>query len=452
MSTMELREYIDQELQANPVLEECRRMDEYDLDNAVTEEYDEPAVHVELYDNSELDSYERYNYRENNRTDADSISIAERYMKHEDSLNDHLMGQLNTSKAEPGVARIGEYIINSLGADGYLRSTWDEITEDCSGCSSEDIELAIELVQSFDPAGVCARSIEECLILQLARYGELNEIYSSIINRHLEDIANNRIQAIASDLGISRKDAQTACDRVRRLEPKPGNRFSDKQAINYVIPDVIVEWNGSNCESQINSGIVPDLEINGEYLTMAESADTDSKARDYLKNKVNEARNLMVGINKRNDTLVRITQAIIEYQDEFFKPESRLLKPLTMQKMAEDLGCHVSTVSRAIDGKYMQCNGKIYALRYFFGSGLTAASGVPGVGDGTRGSFDGEISVNTVKERIREIVGGEDKSKPMSDQKITEMLAGEGIDISRRTVAKYREGIGIPSTSKRKRY
>ena len=260
-----------------------------------------------------------------------------------------------------------------------------------------------------------------------------------IIGKHLEDIANNRLSAVAKDTGMTVLEVQEAADIIRTLEPKPGRQFASEMETKYIIPDVIVEKIEDDYVVIINESSTPHLTVSSYYRNLLGQAEKDKQLADYLSERVNSANWLIRSIEQRKQTIFNVVSSVVKHQREFFDNGSKYLKTLTLKDIAEELGIHESTVSRSINGKYLQCPRGVYEIKYFFSAGVSDQ-----VGEG--------VSSNSIKEFMKEIIDGEDKHRPYSDQTIVKILEDKGFNISRRTVAKYRDELGILSSSKRKRY
>ncbi|MFQ8602269.1 MAG: RNA polymerase factor sigma-54, partial [Anaerovoracaceae bacterium] len=279
----------------------------------------------------------------------------------------------------------------------------------------------------------------ECLLIQLKMRGQLTEIFERVVREHLEDLAENRLSVIAKDMGISTADVQNMSDVIRSLEPKPGRQFASQIETKYIVPDVIVEKVDDDYVVNINDSSTPHLMVSSYYRSLLNSAESDDKLSKYLSDRINSALWLIKSIEQRKQTIYNVVTAVVKYQKEFFDKGSKFLKTLTLKDIAEEVGIHESTVSRSINGKYMQSPRGVFEIKYFFSAGVV----------GSRGEG---ISSNSIKEFIREIVDREDPKAPYSDQDMSELLKEKGINISRRTVAKYRDEMNILSSSKRKRY
>ncbi len=364
------------------------------------------------------------------------------------SLEEHLLQQLHLSREEPRLKELAEVIVGSLDVDGYLKvplmdlfyKTSDGIRQELvpGGATEEEAEFSLELVQSFDPAGVGARNMQECLILQLRRLTEDTEFEEQLIEKHMDDLGHNRLPKIAKDMGVSVDRIKEGLAHIAHLNPKPGRGFGGTRP-QYVVPDVHVEEIDNQFVIRINEHFLPTLRISGDSLQLLKKEAKDAAVRDYIMGKLGSAVWLMESVIQRRNTLYRITQQIVDIQKDFFEHGPSHLKPLMMQEVAERIGMHVSTVSRALAGKYIQTPQGLFPMKYFFTGGFSTQ--------------DGEAESNrAIMLKIQEMVKGEDKHNPLSDQEIVARLQSDGVDIARRTVAKYREKLNIPSSRQRKEY
>lgn len=355
-----------------------------------------------------------------------------------DTLYEHLERQLGYVKGFSTQQRkIALFLIGNLDEKGYLEISLEEAASQL-GVSVLEIEDVLAVLQHFDPAGVAARSLEECLLLQLEHLALDDEKIVQVVRYHLQDLADNRYQRIADKIGCTPQDVQAMADLVRTLNPRPGAAFSRSET-RYVIPDVTVEKVGSEYVVLVNDVATPRLRINSFYEKMLKQQKSQEEAKQFIHDKLNAAMWLAKSLEQRRLTLMRVTQAIVEMQRDFFDRGVHYLRPLTQKEIAERVGLHESTISRATSNKYVQTPRGIFELKYFFTSALSTASGE-------------SASSESVKRRIKALIEQEDRKSPLSDQKLSEMLLAEGIEISRRTVAKYREEMLIPSSAKRKRF
>lgn len=426
-NNQELNEYIDKELLENPILES-----EYHKESDT--EIDIDSLRDQLIQADE--NVEAYKQWESHST-SDEYSY-ENFVAFNYTLTEFLIEQLHFSSLKGQDAEIGRYIIENIDDNGYLSMSLEEI------CSVLDVDLdscerVLDLIHTFEPSGVGARDLNECLIIQLASLGELTDEIEFIISNRLKDLADNKYALISKEVGISIAEVQGIADLIRTLEPKPGRGFDSDNSIKYIIPDIYVEETNGEYVVSANDGSTPSLHISSYYNSLTEEAKSDKELSNYLNNRFNSAMWLMKSIEQRKKTIYNVASAIVQFQNEFFAKGERFLKPLTLKQIAETVGVHESTVSRAINGKYMQCPRGVFELKYFFTGGILNEDG-------------SGVSSNSIKSMIKEFVDAEDDKKPLSDSKISEMLHEKGIDISRRTVAKYRDDIGILPSSKRRRF
>jgi RNA polymerase sigma-54 factor len=441
-NNVELMEFIYKQLEVNPFLES--------LDNKNHEtssgEDNEQSISYETNDsNDEIDwkeiteKYDDLSYKAYEKNiDNDDKQSFESYTSKKMSLKDHLMVQLGVSVATNKEKRIGEFIIESLDNKGYLGCSLQDISlllnEDVV-----DVERVLRLIQTFDPVGVAARNLSECLMIQLKEKGIQDKNAYIIAEHYLEDIATNKVQKIAKELKISVTRVQSICDIIKMLEPKPSRGFIvDSDNIRYIVPDVTIEKINGEYVITVNDNNLPTLTISSYYKSMINTID-DKEANKFLSDKLNSSLWLIKSIEQRRMTLYKVTESILKFQRKFFDEGKTALKPLVLKDVADDIGVHESTVSRATNGKYVQTPRGLFELKYFFASSISEADG-------------DAISSTSVKTHIQKLIDEENPQKPLSDQKIAEVLGKEGINISRRTVAKYRDEMRIPSSSMRRRY
>lgn len=455
-NTQELESFIDEQLLVNPLLD-VNSPNAVDNDNNEKKEYDndekqtfdnepnEPTEPNEHNTSEDMDwkeyfkEYDDISYKQKEYSDESKETSYEQYVSTDITLSEHLMFQLQFIMEEDKyLKKIGRYIIESLDPNGYMTLTIDEIAEKFKVDASK-VEHVLSTIQSFEPSGIGARNIQECLIIQM-RHSKIEDSYlEEIINNHLNDIADNRLNVISKALNIPVEEVQRYADVIRKFEPKPGRQFSSQDDIKYVVPDVTIEKIDGKYVIIVNDATAPRLFINSYYRRMLLDSEKESHLSKYLTGKLNSALWLVKSIEQRRQTIYNVVKTIVDYQYEFFEHGKKYLVPMTLKQVAEEVGIHESTVSRAINGKYIQCPGGIYEIKYFFSSGVTYAHGQG-------------VASESIKTMIKEMLDEEDVKKPLSDQLITEMLNDKGIDISRRTVAKYREEMNIPSSSKRRRY
>ena len=440
----ELESYVQDQILTNPVLEQEM---EHEGDQPLHEEDRTEEAEPARSEPQDWEEYIRGSYEEGRdgqwdrqwiERQDDSADFYERYVASDLTLPEHLLSQLQMAGRPEHETRIARYIIESLDENGYLTVSTEEIAEALQA-DRQSVESALRLVQGMDPAGVGARDLRECLLIQLETLGLMTETFRVLVTEHLKDLAGNRLSLIAKTVGVSTEEVQRMVDVIRTLEPKPGRQFTSGEETKYIIPDVIVEKTEDGFSVTVNNSNTPQLRVSSYYRKLLHQAKDDDQLAGYLSERVNSALWLIRSIDQRKQTIYNVTEAIVRHQQEFFERGSKYMKTLTLREVAEDVGIHESTVSRSINGKYLQCSYGIYELRHFFSAGVKAGSG------------EG-VSSSSVKEFIREIVESEDPKKPFSDQAIVGQLSEKGFEISRRTVAKYRDEMNIPSSSRRKRY
>ncbi|MDU4882422.1 RNA polymerase factor sigma-54 [uncultured Clostridium sp.] len=425
MSAYELREYIDKKFEENPVLE-----GELDL-----------VESKEKTDNSQLYKYlediysENYNYQYNNE---DDVSIFN-FIANKKSLKDYLYEQLGEVKSDIKIKKIVSYMIESLDSRGYLENTLEEICDDL-GVNKEVGKDALKILQSLEPCGIGARNIKECLLIQLKNKGILDEIIKEIILKYLEYMADCKYNYIAKELKITPKEVQAYGDIIKTLEPKPARGYYTGEEIKFIIPDAYIVKIRDEYSVIMNKDIIPNITINNLYKQEILNG-KDKREVEYVKEKVNDAISLITDIEQRNNTILKLLECIVKKQKAYFENGQEYLKPMTMRELANEMCLHESTVSRAIKDKYILTSRGTIKIKDLFCNRIIS-SGIEGE----------DVSTNTIKNKIKQLIKLENKSKPLSDQAICDLLNKEDIAISRRTVAKYREELDIKSSTKRKRF
>jgi RNA polymerase sigma-54 factor len=429
LSALDLVEYLNQQMNENPVIEP--------LDN-------EPNSHAEVPPErngpAEMDWKEYFRDHQeypktNGKTNENGSNPLDWVVKNEASLEKQLIEQLSyLKKLDQGIKRIAKYIIGNLNDKGYLDLALEQIAATLKS-HHEDVEQALLVVQGLEPHGVGARSLKECLAIQLEYSGLKESLMFQIVENHLTDLAEGKINKIANEQQVSLRAVQDAIDHIRTLDPRPGSSYH-REEVRYIVPDVTVEKVEGNYVIFVNDSVTPRLSINRFYEQLLQQ---ETEAKKYIQEKMNSALWLIRSIEQRRMTLYRVTEAIVEEQREFFEQGIDFLKPMTLKEIAEIVGLHESTISRATNNKYVQTPRGTYELKYFFTSGLSTSSGEA-------------TSSESVKKQLKKIIQQEDRKKPLSDQHLADILNDQGICISRRTVAKYREELGIGSSAKRKRY
>ena len=429
LSSLELAEMVEQELLENPVLEtEEKPAAEPVQEDAADERIKEYFDWADYFDDGTDTGYSP-------RSDDDKPSFTA-FVSAAATLQEHLEFQLHLTLLDDAAQAVGRYLIGCIDDNGYLCGTVAEAATSL-GISEQTVTGVLKVLQTFDPPGVAARDLRECLLIQAEQKEITDPLVLAIIDRYLDEVGAGHYKIIADKLGCTPHDVQEAVDFIRTLDPKPGRAFDGGEQPCYIIPDVTIERVLNNYIIIINDHNVPHLTINPYYRRIVR--DADSEAKKFVEGRINSAIWLIKSIEQRRRTLYNVVETIIDLQRDFFDHGPKMLRPLTMKRVADRLGIHESTVSRAIANKYADTPHGLFSLRAFFSAGLQSA--------------DGEaLSAATVKRQIKELVSGEDSTQPLSDQALTEILAGRGVTVSRRTVAKYREELGIQASSKRKRY
>jgi RNA polymerase sigma-54 factor len=353
------------------------------------------------------------------------------------SLTEDLIEQLRTGDAGPRTQEIATVIIGNISDTGYLRADEAEVCQ-VAGCSEEEFAEALDLVQSFEPAGIGARDLRECLMLQLQREDKADSLAYKVADEHLADVGRNRIPDVCRKLGVTTAQLYEALDDIKQLQPRPGNALpSDTD--EYVIPEVIIEKQHDEYSVTLNRDCMPKLRISERYMAILEDPETPKDVRNYIKERISSGNLLMNSVSQRQETILKIAQIIAKRQIDYFEEGEQSLRPMTMGQVADEIGVHETTVGRAIANKYLQSPRGLVPMRQFFSTGYHCESGE-------------DLSARSIQAKIETLIGNEDSSKPLSDQKIVTLLAKDGLKVARRTVAKYREGLGIPSSHLRKSF
>jgi RNA polymerase sigma-54 factor len=454
LSKLELQEVLNQELLENPLLEESAEETKQEEAEAETQESksdaEEEAKKVEeKKDDKEKDSFEEidydayfqdyieYGYNPRGMGEEHDEFPIENTLTRPPNLTDHLTWQLSMSDASPLVKEIGAFIIGNIDEDGYLRASNDEIVSSGNYEMSE-VEKAVTAIQSLDPIGVGARDLRECLLLQL-EFLEIDVPYvEEIIRDHWDEFMQRKFVQISKALSIDMKTLEGIVEVIKHLDPKPGRKYSNERAI-YVEPDVYVQKVGDEYVIVLNEDGMPKLRINGSYRAMLNSMDSkqDGETVNYIKDKIRSAVWLIKSLDQRQRTIYKVAESIVKHQREFLERGIDFLRPLVLRDVADDIQMHESTVSRVVSNKYMHTPRGLFLMKYFFHSGIDSDTGE-------------DISSLTVKKKIQSYIDAEDPRKPLSDSKIMKILNDEGINIARRTVAKYRDELNIPSSTDRK--
>ena len=433
MSLHDLREYIDNEYSENPVLELNEEVISYD-DPQINEEmniedkYDHKKIVDELYS----DNYKDRSEKSYSGEDVSPLNFIEKKV----SLKDYLQEQLVEVNIDQYMLTICKYIVESLDNRGYLEISIEELAEELN-ISKDVVGKALKVVQSLEPYGIGARNIKECLLIQSLKLNILDNIIEKIILNHLENVAENKYELVGKDLNISPREAQRYGDLIKKLEPKPSRGFYTGEEVNYIIPDAEIKNIDGEFFILMNESVLPRLMISKTYKDVLQNNE-DSKTNDYVKDKINQALFLIKSIEQRKNTLHKVLECVISKQEEFFKFGKQYIKPLILKEVSEVIGVHDSTVSRAIKDKYVLTSYGTIKIKDLFASGISSNN-------------DDDTSTIKIKNEIKKIINEENKGKPLSDQILSSMLADKDMNISRRTVAKYREELGIKASSMRKR-
>ena len=445
LSSLELENYIDQQLEENPLLE--LRDDQPETQNEPTETKEtEAPADKEQGEEHDIDWKEYFHDssdigmpRQERNRDKESYTF-ESFVSQPPTLGEHLSFQLQMADVDDKGMDIGEYVIGNIDHNGYLQVSPEDMAEHLLVPVSEVLDV-LKVIHSFDPPGVGASTLQECLILQVHDMELKDELLEQVINRHLIDIAKGKYTQMAQLLGVAVQEIQRVADVLKTFDPKPGRNFYSPNDNRYITPDVVVEKVDDEYIVLVNdSSYMPRLTINSTYrAVLGEGNSHDSKTKRFVESKLNAATWLIRSIEQRRLTLYKVASCLVELQSDFLEHGVKHLKPLNLRKVAEIVGLHESTVSRATSNKYIQTPQGVFEMKFFFSSGLDNASG-------------GMVSAQSIKKMLQELVDSEDSSKPLNDQRISEIFAAKGTKISRRTVAKYRDELGIPPIRKRKRY
>lgn len=353
-------------------------------------------------------------------------------------LYEYLLWQLRLSRASESVRQVAEVVIGNLNEDGYLQASIEEIAK-MSQVDIKAAEEALELIRGFDPPGTGAKNLQECLILQLKPLNLQNTLVERILTDGFPELERKRYRELAFKFKVSIDDILTAVKIIEGFEPRPGRNYSNEETV-YIIPDVyIIEESDGGFIIMLNDKGIPRLKISNYYRRLlADKKALEKETREFLKDKLYSAIWLLKGLEQRNKTIYRVTESILKFQEEFFRKGIKYLKPLNLRDIATDLGMHESTISRVTSNKYLQCPRGLFSFRFFFSNAVS--------------TMNGEISSAIVKNAIKQLISEEDPKKPLSDKNIVEFLNSRNINIARRTVAKYREGLKIPSHTGRKKW
>ncbi|HBI8332075.1 TPA: RNA polymerase factor sigma-54 [Clostridioides difficile] len=419
MSKLELEEEIKREAENNPLVE-VEKSGEINW-----EEYIKDMDRSRRLDRTEI------SYNPDNEVNLENL------VKYSSNLYEDLKFQISLYKLTDKELEVCEYIIDSLDEDGYLR-TEEKVIVDTLKIDEELFEKCLISVQQLEPSGVGARSLSECLMIQMASLGIYNEILEEIVTKDLNLIANNKYKEISKKYNMSLQKCVELINIIKTLDPKPGRTCSVEKSV-YIQPDVTVEKIDDEFIVYLNEKDSYQIRINSYYKDILKNSQSDESAKEFIKERLNSATGLMKNIESRKTTVLKIAEEIVKAQDEFLRKWTKYIKPLKMKDIAEKLEFHESTISRGVNGKYMLTPFGVYEFRYFFSSAIETEN-------------NEMASSTSIKKIIKETIKDENKKKPLSDDHISKLLKEKGINVARRTVAKYREELGIPSSSKRKEY
>jgi len=451
---IQLEQRIKKELEENPVLEEGNEEVEYNDQEEIKEEQGDQLEEFSLEDYMQEDDIPSY------RLNAQNFSSDEKREEIPFSLGntfrEQLKSQLGLRKLTDEQEVLAEYILGNIDDDGYLRRELEAIADDLAfstgvETSYESLHEVLMIIQELDPAGVGARSLQECLLLQIGRKDMSNPVIAlarSILKNHFEEFTNKHYEKIIQRLNIRESELKSALEEILKLNPKPGGAMGDSQAksFHHIVPDFILEENEGNLQLYLNSNNVPELRLSRTYSEMFESysankasaSKEEKNAITFVKQKLDSARWFIDAIRQRQNTMLLTMNAILEYQrDYFYEGDETRMRPMILKDIADMTGLDISTISRVVNSKYIQTHFGIYPLKYFFSEGMQTDSGE-------------EVSTREIKKILQDCIDNEEKRKPLTDDRLMAILNEKGYQIARRTVAKYREQLGVPVARLRK--
>ena len=465
MPTLELAELIRQELEINPLLEieedisldleqeepeaepddetEYEDRDEAPIEELEFEEANLDTLDTDIFDEQDWDHYLNEAGYASPREEFESIEDRHNDRTTQKTLRDSLLEQVAVTDLSPGDRIIAEYLIYNIDEDGFLGCSTGEVADEI-GVNRDNVERVLDIIQTFDPVGVGARNLQECLLIQLKEKNITNGLVTKVVRSHLDDWINRRFSQISQALDTDVDDIRFVEEILASLNPKPNIEPEPTLNLNHVIPDLEVQKIGDEYIVSLTDRTLPELRINPVYSTLLGQSDKSGrddpklrKTKQFVVEKLNSARWFINAIHQRRATMLKVMRCIVENQVEFFERGPGFLKPMVLQEVADKVRMHISTISRVSNGKYVQTPHGVYELRYFFDGGLRRCDNV-------------DISARSVKEKIAMFIRDEDVQNPLSDQHISDMLREEGINIARRTVAKYRDQLNISSARLRK--
>jgi RNA polymerase sigma-54 factor len=434
LTTLELADVLEQEVTENPLLEEVPEEEEAQPESAEEKKSDPlEDIDIEKFFEDYLDD-ERH--RRLRQSEVPEMPPIENTLTESPDLSDHLLWQLHMSVSGELTREIGEAIVQNLDDDGMLRASVDEIA-DLGPYPVEEVEKALVVVQALDPAGVATRDLRECLRVQLERLDLKGSTADVMLRDHMKQLQSHQYAEIGRQLDLSSEEISEQLEVIRELDPRPGLKYSRDRS-TYIIPDVFVVKEGDEYKISQNDDGLPRLRISPTYRRMLETKESRSEeTRNYVKEKLRSALWLLKSVDQRKRTIYKVAESLVRQQRGFLEHGIAHLRPLVLRDVANDIGMHESTVSRVVANKYMHTPRGVFALRFFFHSGITSRMGEA-------------VSSVTIKDKIRKMIEGEDSLRPLSDSRIAEALGREGLPLARRTVAKYREELRIPPSNLRK--
>jgi len=455
LNTMALEQRIKTELELNPILEEDLELkqeekepDEVGEEPEESDYSEEDEFGLEDYMNDE-DYFDDPSYNSNTQKDQESFHPT---APQRESLQEHLLNQLYLLQLDEPSILLGEEIIGNLDQDGYLKQDLQTIVSnlemfDHTNVTLQDAENVLKEIQVLDPIGIASRSLQECLIIQL-QHGTFDPYYSylaeEMLKNHFDDFVQKRFDATMQKMSLTSETLRAVLDLIQKLNPKPGEGNFEIAELNQITPDFLLEKVDDNFIITLNDRAMPSVTVNAAYIEMLNAnkgkkkiSDREKNTYKFLREKFESAKWFIACIEQRRETLLKVMRAILEKQVAFFEKGPKFLRPMIYKDIAEEIMMDISTISRVVNGKFVQSMQGVHELKYFFSEGLATDSGE-------------EVSNKHIKERIKEIIIKEDKQSPLSDDKIAEILNEEGIHIARRTVAKYREQLRLPVARLRK--
>jgi RNA polymerase sigma-54 factor len=473
LNRLEMQELINQELVENPVLEEVAELDAYEqeaesgennnletmenreAEGASSEEMLTPQGEEKIVDGKGEIDWEEYmeNFASgpslpSTREIPDELPNYENMVAAGTDLVSHLEWQISVSDLTEEERALARLVIGNLSDDGFFIGNLTDIAKELN-FDLEDAEEVLKIIQRFDPLGVAARDVKECLLVQANLLYDPDHLVMKIIHNHLEDLEKRNLAAITKATGAPEEDIKEAARQIKEdFDPKPGRSFNTGSDTHYIVPDVYVYKVGEDFAIQLNEDGLPKLRVSAYYKKILVQAKAEAKVhgkgdpkltKDYLQDKLRAAVWLIKSIHNRQKTIYRVMESIVKHQRDFFDKGVHFLKPMVLREVANDIGVHESTISRVTTNKYVHTPVGTFELKYFFNSGISS-------GDGS-----GDVASESVKEKIRMLISKEDSKRPLSDQKLVELLSEDGIEIARRTVAKYRESLNILSSARRKK-